>query len=104
MGTPLTVEWEPWLKVMGLQEVRTKNTLRFTSYADSISAAVAGQGVAIGRFPLLDDMLRDKRLVAPLQGCRRFTPWLLLSHGHTCRHQPRCARFCSMAAGRGEAG
>lgn len=67
-GTPLTVEWEPWLKVMGLHEVRTKNTLRFTSYADSISAAVAGQGVAIGRFPLLDDMLNDKRLVAPFKG------------------------------------
>jgi LysR family transcriptional regulator, glycine cleavage system transcriptional activator len=67
-GTPLTVEWEPWLKVMGLQEVRTKNTLRFTSYADSISAAMAGQGVAIGRFPLLEDMLHDKRLVTPFTG------------------------------------
>lgn len=68
VGTPLTVEWEPWLKVMGLSEVRTKNTLRFTSYADSISAAVAGQGVAIGRFPLLDELLRDKRLVTPFGG------------------------------------
>lgn len=68
VGTPLTVEWEPWLKVMGLHEVRTKNTLRFTSYADSISAAVAGQGVAIGRFPLLNELLRDKRLVTPFGG------------------------------------
>ncbi|MEO6292187.1 MAG: LysR substrate-binding domain-containing protein [Burkholderiaceae bacterium] len=68
VGTPLTVEWEPWLKVMGLHEVRTKNTLRFTSYADAISAAVAGQGVAIGRFPLLNELLRDKRLVTPFGG------------------------------------
>lgn len=68
VGTPLTVDWEPWLKVMGLQEIRTKNTLRFTSYADSISAAVAGQGVAIGRFPLLNELLRDKRLVTPFGG------------------------------------
>lgn len=68
VGTPLTVEWEPWLKVMGLSEVRTKNTLRFTSYADSISAAMAGQGVAIGRFPLLNELLRDKRLVTPFDG------------------------------------
>lgn len=68
LGTPLTVEWEPWLKVMGLQAVRTKNTLRFTSYADAISAAVAGQGVAIGRFPLLNELLRDKRLITPFGG------------------------------------
>ena len=68
VGTPLTVDWEPWLKVMGLQEVRTKNTMRFTSYADAISAAMAGQGVAIGRFPLLNELLRDKRLVTPFGG------------------------------------
>lgn len=64
----LTGDWQPWLKVMGLPEVRTKNTLRFTQYADAIGAAVAGQGVAIGRFPLLNELLRDKRLVAPFKG------------------------------------
>jgi LysR family transcriptional regulator, glycine cleavage system transcriptional activator len=68
IDTQLTVEWEPWLKVMGTHKVRVKNTLRFTCYADSISAAVAVQGVAIGRFPLLDDLLRDKRLTAHFKG------------------------------------
>ena len=63
-----TVDWEPWLRVMGLGDVRVKNTVRFTQYADAISAAVAGQGVVIGRLPLLAEMLRDKRLVAPFGG------------------------------------
>ena len=67
-GMALTIDWEPWMTVMGLPEVKTKNTVRFTQYADAISAAIAGQGVAIGRFPLLDDMLRDKRLVTPFKG------------------------------------
>jgi DNA-binding transcriptional LysR family regulator len=53
---------------MGLSELRMKNTLRFTNYADAIAAAVAGQGVAIGRLPLLLEMLRDGRLVAPFSG------------------------------------
>jgi LysR family transcriptional regulator, glycine cleavage system transcriptional activator len=66
-GMALTMDWEPWITVMGLTELRTKNTMRFTQYADAINAAIAGQGVAIGRFPLLDDMLRDKRLVAPFK-------------------------------------
>ena len=67
-GMALTVDWEPWLHAMGVQELRVKNSMRFTTYADAISAAVAGQGVAIGRFPLLAEMLRDKRLVAPFGG------------------------------------
>ncbi|HSH90915.1 MAG TPA: LysR substrate-binding domain-containing protein [Ramlibacter sp.] len=67
-GMALTVDWEPWILVMGLAELRVKNTVRFTQYADAIAAAVAGQGVAIGRLPLLAEMLRDKRLVAPFGG------------------------------------
>jgi LysR family transcriptional regulator, glycine cleavage system transcriptional activator len=64
-GMALTVDWEPWIRVMGLAELRMKNTLRFTQYADAIAAAVAGQGVAIGRLPLLAQLLHDRQLVAP---------------------------------------
>lgn len=67
-GLALTVDWEPWFTVMGLTELRMKNSLRFTQYADAISAAVAGQGVAIGRVPLINELLRDRRLVAPFRG------------------------------------
>lgn len=63
-----TMDWEPWLAVMGLTELRMKNTLRFSQYADAISAAVAGQGVAIGRLPLMSEYLKDKRLVTPFRG------------------------------------
>lgn len=61
-----TADWEPWLKVMGLDDVRMKSTLRFTQYADAVAAAVAGQGVVIGRLPLLRELVQDGRLVAPL--------------------------------------
>ena len=64
---PMT-DWEPWLEVMGVPELRMKNTLRFSHYTDSVSAAVAGQGVAIGRFPLLGEFLADGRLVTPFRG------------------------------------
>ncbi|MBX3652592.1 MAG: LysR family transcriptional regulator [Ramlibacter sp.] len=67
-GMALTSDWEPWLNVMGLPELRMKNTMRFTQYADAVAAAVAGQGVVIGRLPLLAELLRDGRLVAPFGG------------------------------------
>jgi len=66
-GMALTADWEPWIRAMCLAELRMKNTLRFTQYADAIAAAVAGQGVAIGRLPLLDQWLADRRLVAPFR-------------------------------------
>lgn len=67
-GMALTVDWEPWAKAMQLPELRMKNTVRFTQYADAVAAAVAGQGVAIGRLPLLAELLRTRQLVAPFGG------------------------------------
>ncbi|GAA4358436.1 LysR substrate-binding domain-containing protein [Variovorax defluvii] len=64
-GDPPTVEWEPWLELMGLADVRTKNTVRFTHYTEAVAAAVAGQGVVIGRMPLLRDLVQGGSLVAP---------------------------------------
>lgn len=67
-GQALTIDWEPWFKVMGLPEIRMKNTLRFSQYSDVVAAALAGQGVAIGRLPLLGEMLQNGMLVAPFSG------------------------------------
>ncbi|MFN3571777.1 MAG: LysR substrate-binding domain-containing protein, partial [Polaromonas sp.] len=67
-GQPLAMDWEPWFRVMGLPELRMKNTLQFSQYSDVVAAAVAGQGVAIGRLPLLAELLREGRLVAPFSG------------------------------------
>ena len=92
-GMALIGDWEPWLKVMGLPEVRTKNTLRFTQYADAIGAAVAGQGVAIGRFPLLDSMLRDKRLVTPFKGAAASHRGYFVAMGARAHDNPDALDF-----------
>lgn len=62
-----TADWEPWLKLMGLTELRMKNTLRFTLYVEAVAAAVAGQGVVIGRLPLLRSLVESGQLVAPFR-------------------------------------
>jgi DNA-binding transcriptional LysR family regulator len=66
-GEALTVDWEPWFRVMGLEGVQMANNLRFTQYADAVAAAVAGQGVVIGRLPLLADLVKKGQLVAPFR-------------------------------------
>ncbi len=66
-GFALTSDWDPWFQVMGLQDMRMKNTMHFTQYADAVAAAVAGQGVVIGRLPLLQSLVNEKKLVAPFR-------------------------------------
>lgn len=62
----MPVEWEPWLQAMGLAHLEPAARLSMSGYNEVIAAAVAGQGVALGRRPLVDELLREGRLVAPL--------------------------------------
>ena len=39
----------------------------FSGYGEAIAAALAGQGVAIGRRPLVDGLLKERQLVAPFK-------------------------------------
>jgi LysR family glycine cleavage system transcriptional activator len=66
-GFSLASDWDPWFQVMGLQDMRMKNTMQFSQYADAVAAAVAGQGVVIGRLPLLQSLVNEKKLVAPFR-------------------------------------
>jgi DNA-binding transcriptional LysR family regulator len=60
-------DWEPWLTAMGLPELEPRATLTFSNYDEVIAAAMLGQGVALGRRPLVDALLEDGRLVAPFK-------------------------------------
>ena len=62
----MPVEWEPWLQAMGLADLEPAARLSMSGYNEVVAAAVAGQGVALGRRPLVDELLREGRLVAPL--------------------------------------
>jgi len=66
-GVPHTVwlTWSVWFETMKVPMPTPLGTLRFTQYRQIIQAAVAGQGVALGRVPLVDKLLRAKELVAP---------------------------------------
>jgi DNA-binding transcriptional LysR family regulator len=60
---PLAVDWEPWLQLMGIDEMHMAHTMRFSVYVDAVAAAAAGHGIVIGRLPLLADMVREGKLV-----------------------------------------
>ncbi len=59
------LEWSVWLGSNGQLGLKPAGSLRFKLYDQLIQAAVGGQGVALGRVPLVASHLRDGRLVAP---------------------------------------
>src|SRR5207237_1723253 len=59
------LHWKTWLEVAGIADLKPAATLSFSGYEQIIPAAVAGHGVALGRSPLVKDLLAEKQLVAP---------------------------------------
>ena len=59
--------WGVWLESAGLPELRPAGSLRFSHYDQVIAAALQGQGVALGRRPLVANLLADGALVAPFR-------------------------------------
>ena len=58
-------EWEAWARHVGL-DIAASRQLQLTDYNIVLQAALAGQGVAMGRSLLVADHLRRGALVAPL--------------------------------------
>jgi DNA-binding transcriptional LysR family regulator len=90
---PATVDWEPWLQLMGLSAVPMAHTLRFTQYGEAVAAAVAGHGVVIGRLPLLADLLRSRKLVAPFRTPAASRRGYFVTLAPAAAHNPQARAF-----------
>ncbi len=62
------VEWPPWLRSMGVADLVPAGALHISQYDQLVNAAVSGQGVALGRSPIIDGLIADGRLVVPFAG------------------------------------
>jgi len=56
------LRWDEWLANQGWKRLKPKAVLRFNQYDQTIHAAIAGQGVALGRLELIGRALADGRL------------------------------------------
>ena len=61
------LHWKSWLEVERIADLKPAGTLTFSGYEQIIPAAVAGHGVALGRSPLVKDLITDGQLVAPFK-------------------------------------
>ena len=59
------INWSAWLAANGAAGLKAAGALRFSLYDQVIQAAIDGQGVALGRIPLISGVLDRGLLVAP---------------------------------------
>lgn len=74
------LSWPQWLDALGLGGRRPKGYLQINQYDQVIEAAQHGQGIALGRLPLIQALVDSGRLVA-IPGCSPeesdFAYWLI---------------------------
>jgi len=57
------LRWREWLASAGWADAKPRGMLHFNQYDQVIQAALAGQGIALGRLALVQPLLDDGRLV-----------------------------------------
>jgi DNA-binding transcriptional LysR family regulator len=69
------LDWGAWLAAMSLDRLEPAGEITFNHYDQMIQAAIDGQGVALGRIPLLAELIRQGKLVSPFDRPRRPKDW-----------------------------
>ena len=89
------LEWPPWLRAMQLEDLKPASVLHFSMYDQMIQAAVNGQGVALGRLPLINDLLAQRKLVAPFKAGVASPRSYFLFQSEASRRKPEVREFLS---------
>lgn len=90
--------WSSWFEGVGARGVEPAGSLGFNFFDQIIRAALAGQGVALGRLPLIADLLQDGSLVAPLAARTRTDRAYWVVQAESARGRPEVARLVEWMA------
>lgn len=89
------LSWQRWFAAKGCDQLQPPRWLYFNYAHQIVQAALAGQGLAIARLPLVSDALAAGHLVEVLPEHRLASPlayWLLV--GPRSRQRPEVEAFC----------
>ncbi len=89
------IDWHSWLSTVGASNLSAEesNSIRFDSVSLAIDAAIAGQGVALGRSSLVCDDVAAGRLVAPFKQRLTVNGGYYVAHLAIIAEQPKVIAF-----------
>jgi DNA-binding transcriptional LysR family regulator len=87
------LSWSHWLETAGVPGLKPAGSLAFNYYDQVVRAALAGQGVALGRSPLVQDLLQDGSLAVPLMARAATDRGYWVLQAASARGRPEVERF-----------
>jgi len=87
------LEWPLWLRAMQVEGLKPASVLHFSHYDQMIQAAVSGQGVALGRLPLVNELLAQRKLVAPFKSSVMSPRGYYVFQSDASRKKPEVREF-----------
>lgn len=88
-------DWNLWLRAMKLEHLKPASALHFSDYDQMVNATLRGQGIALGRLPLTDQLIRERKLIAPF-GDRLVSPMgYHLLRSRASHEKPEVDDFCT---------
>jgi DNA-binding transcriptional LysR family regulator len=99
------LSWSHWLDAVGVHGLRPAGGLSFNYFDQIVRAALAGHGVALGRLPLIHDLLREGGLVAPFGARAPIDRAYFVMQADFARGRSEVSRFVQwlIEAARGDA-
>lgn len=87
------LQWEGWFAAHGLRSDGTGHDLTLNNYPLVIQAALAGQGVALGWVPLVDELVRGGQLMHAVPDPQRTACGYFLVEPNSRRNSEALHRF-----------
>ncbi len=85
--------WREWLVALKVPDLKPAGALHFSHYDQLVQATINGEGVALGRTPLLERILKRGELVAPFRDRVTVTHKYFVIVAVAAREQRRVQQF-----------
>jgi len=85
--------WREWLVALKVPELRSAGALHFSHYDQLVQAAINGEGIGLGRAPLVDRLVESGELVAPFHDRVTVTRKYFVIVATAARGQRRVREF-----------
>jgi LysR family transcriptional regulator, glycine cleavage system transcriptional activator len=91
----MVMDWGTWLTALGIGDLKAAGALHFSQYEQMIQAAISGQGVALGRQPLVKELISSGALVAPFNEAVVGTRAYFLIESRLAANKPHVREFAT---------
>jgi len=85
--------WKEWLTALKIPDLKAAGALHFSHYDQLVRAALEGEGVALGRAPLIERYLKTGELIAPFRDRVTVSRKYFVLVAPHARERPRVQRF-----------